>query len=72
MQQWRNDWRDTCRVSPFAGICTCPGAVDFSVAQALMGTFKTFAIYAGAASCLSLVDLFFAKASVCFVSQDSC
>ena len=32
----------------FAGVAYAQGTMDFSGAQTLMGTFKTFAIYAGA------------------------
>ena len=39
----------------FAGVCSgvahAQGTMDFSGAQTLMGTFKTFAIYAGAVIC---------------------
>ena len=35
----------------FAGVAHAQGTMDFSGAQTLMGTFKTFAIYAGAVSC---------------------
>ena len=34
-----------------AGIAHAQGTMDFSGAQTLMGTFKTFAIYAGAVIC---------------------
>jgi hypothetical protein len=36
---------------PFAGVAHAQGTMDFSGAQTLMGTFKTFAIYAGAVIC---------------------
>ena len=39
----------------FAGMTNVPhaqGTMDFSGAQTLMGTFKTFAMYAGAVICL--------------------
>jgi hypothetical protein len=36
----------------FAGVAQAQGTVDFSGAQTLMGTFKTFAMYAGAVICL--------------------
>jgi hypothetical protein len=36
----------------FAGIAHAQGTMDFSGAQTLMGTFKTFAMYAGAVICL--------------------
>lgn len=36
----------------FAGVCHAQGTMDFSGAQTLMGTFKTFAMYAGAVICL--------------------
>lgn len=32
----------------FAGVAHAQGTMDFSGAQTLMGTFKTFAVYAGA------------------------
>jgi hypothetical protein len=35
----------------FAAAAHAQGAMDFSGAQTLMGTFKTFAIYAGAVIC---------------------
>ncbi len=35
----------------FAGAAHAQGTMDFSGAQTLMGTFKTFAIYAGAVIC---------------------
>jgi hypothetical protein len=35
----------------FAGIAHAQGTMDFSGAQTLMGSFKTFAIYAGAVIC---------------------
>jgi hypothetical protein len=35
----------------FAGAVHAQGTMDFSGAQTLMGTFKTFAIYAGAVIC---------------------
>jgi hypothetical protein len=35
----------------FAGVCHAQGTMDFSGAQTLMGTFKTFAVYAGAVIC---------------------
>ena len=35
----------------FAGVAHGQGTMDFSGAQTLMGTFKTFAIYAGAVIC---------------------
>lgn len=35
----------------FVGIAHAQGTMDFSGAQTLMGTFKTFAIYAGAVIC---------------------
>lgn len=34
-----------------AGVAHAQGTMDFSGAQTLMGTFKTFAIYAGAVIC---------------------
>jgi hypothetical protein len=36
----------------FAGVAHAQGTIDFSGAQTLMGTFKTFAMYAGAVICL--------------------
>jgi len=36
----------------FAGVAQAQGTMDFSGAQTLMGTFKTFAMYAGAVICL--------------------
>jgi hypothetical protein len=35
----------------FAGVAHAQGTMDFSGAQTLMGTFRTFAIYAGAVIC---------------------
>ena len=35
----------------FAGVAHAQGTMDFSGAQTLMGSFKTFAIYAGAVIC---------------------
>jgi hypothetical protein len=35
-----------------AGVAHAQGTMDFSGAQTLMGTFKTFAMYAGAVICL--------------------
>ncbi len=35
----------------FASVAQAQGTMDFSGAQTLMGTFKTFAIYAGAIIC---------------------
>ncbi len=35
----------------FASVAHAQGTMDFSGAQTLMGTFKTFAIYAGAVIC---------------------
>jgi hypothetical protein len=35
----------------FAGVAHAQGTMDFSGAQTLMGTFKTFAVYAGAIIC---------------------
>ena len=35
----------------FAGLAHAQGTMDFSGAQTLMGTFKTFAVYAGAVIC---------------------
>jgi hypothetical protein len=37
--------------STFMGVGHAQGTMDFSGAQTLMGTFKTFAIYAGAVIC---------------------
>ena len=36
----------------FAAVAHAQGTMDFSGAQTLMGTFKTFAMYAGAVICL--------------------
>ena len=36
----------------FATVAHAQGTMDFSGAQTLMGTFKTFAMYAGAVICL--------------------
>jgi hypothetical protein len=36
----------------FASVANAQGTMDFSGAQTLMGTFKTFAMYAGAVICL--------------------
>jgi hypothetical protein len=36
----------------FTGVAHAQGTMDFSGAQTLMGTFKTFAMYAGAVICL--------------------
>ena len=36
----------------FASLAHAQGTMDFSGAQTLMGTFKTFAMYAGAVICL--------------------
>ena len=38
-------------VLAFASVAHAQGTMDFSGAQTLMGTFKTFAIYAGAVIC---------------------
>jgi hypothetical protein len=35
----------------FSGVAHAQGTMDFSGAQTLMGTFKTFAIYAGSVIC---------------------
>ncbi|HEX4038838.1 MAG TPA: hypothetical protein VHX37_12335, partial [Acidobacteriaceae bacterium] len=35
-----------------SGVAHAQGTMDFSGAQTLMGTFKTFAMYAGAVICL--------------------
>jgi hypothetical protein len=35
----------------FAGVAHAQGTMDFSGAQTLMGSFKTFAVYAGAVIC---------------------
>ena len=35
----------------FASVAHAQGTMDFSGAQTLMGTFKTFAVYAGAVIC---------------------
>jgi len=39
-------------VLSFAAVAHAQGTMDFSGAQTLMGTFKTFAMYAGAVICL--------------------
>ena len=39
-------------VLAFASVAHAQGTMDFSGAQTLMGTFKTFAMYAGAVICL--------------------
>jgi hypothetical protein len=36
----------------FTGVAHAQGTMDFSGAQTLMGTFRTFAMYAGAVICL--------------------
>ena len=41
----------TLVVLSFAGVAHAQGTMDFSGAQTLMTTFKTFAIYAGAVIC---------------------
>lgn len=41
----------TLMVLTFARVLHAQGTMDFSGAQTLMGTFKTFAIYAGAVIC---------------------
>ncbi len=41
----------TLFVLTFASVAHAQGTMDFSGAQTLMGTFKTFAIYAGAVIC---------------------
>ena len=41
----------TLFVLTFAGVAHAQGTMDFSGAQTLMGTFKTFAVYAGAVIC---------------------
>lgn len=43
--------RPTLVALTFAGVAHAQGTMDFSGAQTLMGTFKTFAIYAGAVIC---------------------
>lgn len=42
----------TVTVLLFASVAHAQGTMDFSGAQTLMGTFKTFAMYAGAVICL--------------------
>ena len=42
----------TVVVLTFAGVAHAQGTMDFSGAQTLMGTFRTFALYAGAVICL--------------------
>lgn len=39
-------------MAAFSGVAHAQGQMDFSGAQTLMGTFKTFAMYAGAVICL--------------------
>ena len=41
----------TLVVLAFSGVAHAQGTMDFSGAQTLMKTFKTFAIYAGAVIC---------------------
>ena len=41
----------------FASAAHAQGTMDFSGANTLMGTFKTFAIYAGAVICFGRIDL---------------
>jgi hypothetical protein len=41
----------TLMILTFATVAHAQGTMDFSGAQTLMGTFKTFAIYAGAVIC---------------------
>jgi len=41
----------TLVVLAFVGVAHGQGTMDFSGAQTLMGTFKTFAVYAGAVIC---------------------
>jgi hypothetical protein len=41
----------TLMVLAFATVANAQGTMDFSGAQTLMGTFKTFAVYAGAVIC---------------------
>ena len=41
----------TLFVLAFASVAHAQGTMDFSGAQTLMGTFKTFAVYAGAVIC---------------------
>ena len=43
--------RPTLVALSFASVAHAQGTMDFSGAQTLMGTFKTFAIYAGAVIC---------------------
>jgi len=61
-KQWSrslpNKFRHALRVAAptllaltFAGVAHAQGTMDFSGAQTLMGTFKTFAVYAGAVIC---------------------
>ena len=45
-------WVPTLVALTSAGVAHAQGTMDFSGAQTLMGTFKTFAIYAGAVICL--------------------
>jgi hypothetical protein len=44
-------WICALRPIAFASVAHAQGTMDFSGAQTLMGTFKTFAIYAGAVIC---------------------
>ena len=44
-------------VLAFASVAHAQGTMDFSGAQTLMGTFKTFAVYAGAVICFRRSDL---------------
>ena len=43
--------RPTLVALVLAGVAHAQGTMDFSGAQTLMGTFKTFAVYAGAVIC---------------------
>jgi hypothetical protein len=56
---WKRKLMDAGRVMAptlialsFAGVVHAQGTMDFSGAQTLMSTFKTFAMYAGAVICL--------------------
>ena len=44
----------TLIVLSFAGVAQAQGTMDFTGATTLMGTFKTFAVFAGAVICLAV------------------
>src|ERR1039457_3788954 len=54
----------------FAGVAHAQGAMDFSGAHSLMGTFKTFAMYAGAVICPGGLILAVPYSSVAAVVAD--